>query len=46
MHVHKYFKVNAQYAFLYVGKRRLKDLLRQSDNRVCADCDAPDPKWA
>ncbi|XP_021888466.1 probable ADP-ribosylation factor GTPase-activating protein AGD13 [Carica papaya] len=28
------------------GKRRLKDLLRQSDNRVCADCDAPDPKWA
>ncbi|KAI8524524.1 hypothetical protein RHMOL_Rhmol13G0156000 [Rhododendron molle] len=28
------------------GKRRLKDLLLQSDNRVCADCGAPDPKWA
>ncbi|XP_042037660.1 ADP-ribosylation factor GTPase-activating protein AGD12-like [Salvia splendens] len=28
------------------GKRRLKDLLSQSDNRVCADCSAPDPKWA
>ncbi|KAF7120029.1 hypothetical protein RHSIM_Rhsim13G0121000 [Rhododendron simsii] len=28
------------------GKRRLKDLLLQSDNRVCADCSAPDPKWA
>ncbi|KAL3522852.1 hypothetical protein ACH5RR_015686 [Cinchona calisaya] len=28
------------------GKRRLKDLLLQSDNRVCADCCAPDPKWA
>lgn len=28
------------------SKRRLKDLLLQSDNRVCADCGAPDPKWA
>ncbi|KAH7568457.1 hypothetical protein JRO89_XS06G0002400 [Xanthoceras sorbifolium] len=28
------------------GKRRLKDLLSQSDNRCCADCGAPDPKWA
>ncbi|VFQ98472.1 unnamed protein product [Cuscuta campestris] len=28
------------------NKRRLKDLLLQSDNRVCADCGAPDPKWA
>ncbi|XP_074269674.1 ADP-ribosylation factor GTPase-activating protein AGD12-like [Silene latifolia] len=28
------------------GKRRLKDLLRQQDNRGCADCGAPDPKWA
>ncbi|CAA2980833.1 ADP-ribosylation factor GTPase-activating AGD12-like [Olea europaea subsp. europaea] len=28
------------------GKRRLKDLLVQRDNRVCADCNAPDPKWA
>ncbi|KAK9706948.1 hypothetical protein RND81_07G163200 [Saponaria officinalis] len=28
------------------GKRRLKDLLRQKDNRCCADCGAPDPKWA
>ncbi|KAK3016133.1 hypothetical protein RJ639_007676 [Escallonia herrerae] len=28
------------------GKRRLKDLLVQSDNHVCADCGASDPKWA
>ncbi|CAF2125423.1 BnaA03g57220D [Brassica napus] len=28
------------------GKRRIKDLLNQPDNRVCADCSAPDPKWA
>ncbi|GLT35712.1 hypothetical protein SLA2020_101390 [Shorea laevis] len=28
------------------GKRRLKDLLSQKDNRFCADCGAPDPKWA
>ncbi|XP_050225863.1 ADP-ribosylation factor GTPase-activating protein AGD12-like [Mercurialis annua] len=28
------------------GKRRLKDLMLQSDNRFCADCGAPDPKWA
>ncbi|XP_031130153.1 ADP-ribosylation factor GTPase-activating protein AGD12-like [Ipomoea triloba] len=29
-----------------MSKRRLNDLLRQSDNRVCADCGTPDPKWA
>ncbi|KAI4303668.1 hypothetical protein MLD38_039268 [Melastoma candidum] len=28
------------------SKRRLKDLLLQRDNRFCADCGAPDPKWA
>ncbi|KAL9452867.1 hypothetical protein AB3S75_008620 [Citrus x aurantiifolia] len=28
------------------GKGRLKDLLLQRDNRICADCGAPDPKWA
>ncbi|XP_027344989.1 ADP-ribosylation factor GTPase-activating protein AGD12-like isoform X4 [Abrus precatorius] len=28
------------------GKRRLKDLLVQKDNRFCADCNSPDPKWA
>ncbi|KAL9994955.1 putative Arf GTPase activating protein [Helianthus debilis subsp. tardiflorus] len=28
------------------GKKALKDLLQQSDNRNCADCGAPDPKWA
>ncbi|XP_010537911.1 PREDICTED: probable ADP-ribosylation factor GTPase-activating protein AGD13 isoform X2 [Tarenaya hassleriana] len=28
------------------GKRRIRDLLSQPDNRVCADCGAPDPKWA
>ncbi|KAF3514591.1 hypothetical protein F2Q69_00009277 [Brassica cretica] len=30
----------------FTGKRRIRDLLTQSDNRVCADCGAPDPKWA
>ncbi|XP_043688570.1 ADP-ribosylation factor GTPase-activating protein AGD12-like isoform X2 [Telopea speciosissima] len=25
---------------------RLKELLRRGDNRMCADCGAPDPKWA
>ncbi|KAF8413513.1 hypothetical protein HHK36_001503 [Tetracentron sinense] len=28
------------------GKRRLKELLLKSENRICADCSAPDPKWA
>ncbi|XP_022723837.1 ADP-ribosylation factor GTPase-activating protein AGD12-like [Durio zibethinus] len=28
------------------ANRRLKDLLKQTDNRICADCGAPDPKWA
>ncbi|XP_073004323.1 ADP-ribosylation factor GTPase-activating protein AGD12-like isoform X1 [Typha latifolia] len=26
--------------------RKLKELLSKSDNRICADCGAPDPKWA
>lgn len=26
--------------------KKLKDLSFKSDNRVCADCAAPDPKWA
>ncbi|KAJ4975701.1 hypothetical protein NE237_000807 [Protea cynaroides] len=25
---------------------RLRELLRKSENRLCADCGAPDPKWA
>lgn len=25
---------------------RLKKLRQQPDNRICADCGAPDPKWA
>jgi stromal membrane-associated protein len=30
-----------------VGKaKKLKDLMIKSDNRICADCGAPDPKWA
>ncbi|XP_051124861.1 ADP-ribosylation factor GTPase-activating protein AGD12 [Andrographis paniculata] len=29
-----------------VGIRKLRDLLAQQDNRICADCGAPDPKWA
>ncbi|XP_020220377.1 probable ADP-ribosylation factor GTPase-activating protein AGD13 isoform X2 [Cajanus cajan] len=28
------------------SRRKLKDLLLQRDNRFCADCNAPDPKWA
>ncbi|KAL6498266.1 ADP-ribosylation factor GTPase-activating protein agd12 [Orobanche gracilis] len=28
------------------GKRRLKELMVQLDNRICADCGAPEPKWA
>uniref|UniRef100_A0A9I9CFJ9 ADP-ribosylation factor GTPase-activating protein AGD12-like n=1 Tax=Cucumis melo TaxID=3656 RepID=A0A9I9CFJ9_CUCME len=28
------------------AKSRLKDLLLQIDNQLCADCGAPDPKWA
>ncbi|ESW19476.1 hypothetical protein PHAVU_006G128200 [Phaseolus vulgaris] len=28
------------------SRRKLKDLLLQKDNRCCADCNAPDPKWA
>lgn len=28
------------------GNRRLTKLLQQRDNRTCADCGAPDPKWA
>ncbi|XP_052179416.1 ADP-ribosylation factor GTPase-activating protein AGD12-like [Diospyros lotus] len=28
------------------GRRRLKELSLQRDNRACADCGAPDPKWA
>ncbi|AQK82235.1 Putative calcium-dependent lipid-binding (CaLB domain) family protein [Zea mays] len=26
--------------------RKLRELLQKSGNRVCADCGAPDPKWA
>ncbi|KAK8535125.1 hypothetical protein V6N13_130323 [Hibiscus sabdariffa] len=26
--------------------RRLRNILNQSDNRICADCGAPDPRWA
>ncbi|KAG0466283.1 hypothetical protein HPP92_017863 [Vanilla planifolia] len=26
--------------------KKLKEMLTKSDNQVCADCDAPDPKWA
>ncbi|XP_047309303.1 ADP-ribosylation factor GTPase-activating protein AGD12-like [Impatiens glandulifera] len=28
------------------GKGKLKDLQMQKDNRFCADCGSPDPKWA
>ncbi|KAH1066679.1 hypothetical protein J1N35_031666 [Gossypium stocksii] len=28
------------------AKIRLRGLLNQPDNRTCADCGAPDPKWA
>ncbi|XP_074574512.1 putative ADP-ribosylation factor GTPase-activating protein AGD13 [Curcuma longa] len=26
--------------------RKLKELMLKGDNRICADCSAPDPKWA
>lgn len=26
--------------------RKLKELLHKSENRICADCGAPDPRWA
>lgn len=26
--------------------KQLKDLMLRTDNRICADCGAPDPKWA
>ncbi|KAK3130801.1 hypothetical protein QOZ80_6BG0498220 [Eleusine coracana subsp. coracana] len=26
--------------------RKLKELMHKSDNRICADCSAPEPKWA
>lgn len=26
--------------------KKLKELLHKSDNRICADCNVPDPKWA
>ncbi|XP_068654066.1 ADP-ribosylation factor GTPase-activating protein AGD12-like [Aristolochia californica] len=26
--------------------RRLRELMQRNDNRMCADCGAPDPKWA
>lgn len=26
--------------------RKLKELLHKSENRICADCSSPDPKWA
>ncbi|KAG6519598.1 hypothetical protein ZIOFF_023094 [Zingiber officinale] len=29
-----------------VQKRKVKELMLKSDNRICADCGAPDPKWA
>nr|XP_043609344.1 ADP-ribosylation factor GTPase-activating protein AGD12-like isoform X2 [Erigeron canadensis] len=32
--------------FLRGNNTRLKHLLQQPDNRTCADCGAPDPKWA
>ncbi|CAN1324995.1 ADP-ribosylation factor GTPase-activating protein AGD12 [Linum perenne] len=34
------------YIFILTARRKLRDMLQQSDNRNCADCGAPDPKWA
>lgn len=28
------------------NKKKLKELLHKSENRICADCSAPEPKWA
>ncbi|CAD6336329.1 unnamed protein product [Miscanthus lutarioriparius] len=30
----------------YDMTRKLRELLQKSDNRICADCSVPDPKWA
>ncbi|TYH47554.1 hypothetical protein ES332_D10G005100v1 [Gossypium tomentosum] len=29
-----------------VNRRRLRNLVNKSDNRICADCGAPDSRWA
>ncbi|KAE8664568.1 ADP-ribosylation factor GTPase-activating protein AGD12 [Hibiscus syriacus] len=38
--------VRFQFDYPLSHNRRLRNLLNQSDNRICADCSAPDPKWA
>ena len=40
------FSETLWFEFLCAAKSRLKDLLLQKDNQLCADCGAPDPKWA
>jgi len=30
----------------FTGRKKLRDLLLKKENRCCADCNAPDPKWA
>lgn len=41
------YKFLAIFFYYMAGKaRKLKDLMLKSDNRICADCGAPDPKWA
>ncbi|MBA0877942.1 hypothetical protein Goshw_026628, partial [Gossypium schwendimanii] len=38
-----FFIFNTYFA---VNRRRLRNLVNKSDNRICADCGAPDPRWA
>uniref|UniRef100_A0A1D1XXA1 ADP-ribosylation factor GTPase-activating protein AGD12 n=1 Tax=Anthurium amnicola TaxID=1678845 RepID=A0A1D1XXA1_9ARAE len=41
-----FFSQETNFFLLLTVNKRLKELLQRSGNRLCADCGAPDPKWA
>ncbi|KAL4291761.1 hypothetical protein GQ457_14G011530 [Hibiscus cannabinus] len=44
---YRYPKWSLELGYRYQAhNRRLRNILNQSDNRICADCGAPDPRWA
>jgi len=44
---HGYCTMGLNFIFAFAAMMtKLKDLLHRSENRICADCSAPDPKWA